>query len=78
MLTRCRIPDHFKEHPEIDSIHFDYPEGAEVNAFLVGPDRIGDIFVTGSNAHEAKTFAAKVASELEIDVAEAADSTAQV
>jgi biotin carboxylase len=78
MLTRCRIPDHFKEHPEIDSIHFDYPEGAEVNAFLVGPDRIGDIFVTGSTAHEAETFAAKVASELEIDVAETADSTAQV
>ncbi len=77
MLTRCRISDHFEEHPEIDAIHFDYPEGAEVNAFLVGPDRIGDIFVTGSTAYEAETFAEKVASELEIEVVETVDSIAQ-
>ena len=76
VLTRCRIPGHLNNHPGIDAIHFDYPEGAEVNGFRTGPDRIGDIFVTGPTAADAEVFAEKVASELEIEVAEPAATSA--
>ena len=69
VLTRCRVPDHLQGHPEIDVIHFDYPEGAAVGTFRTGPDRIGHILVTGPTAAEAELFAGKVASELEIEVA---------
>ena len=76
VLTRCRVPDHLNDHPEIDAIEFDYPEGAEVDAFHTGPDRIGHIFVTGTTATEAEAFAEQVASELEIEVAEPAATSA--
>ncbi len=68
VLTRCRVPEHLKDHHKIEAIHFDYREGAEVDAFHTGPDRIGHIFVTGSTRVEAEAFAEKVASELEIEV----------
>ena len=75
LLTRCRIPDHLRDHPDVDAINFDYLEGQNVRAFRVGPDRIGDIFVTGSTAAEAEAFAARIADQLEIVVVEPENPT---
>jgi biotin carboxylase len=68
ILTRCSVPDHLENCPGVDTIHFDYPEGAQVSAFQTGPDRIGHIFVTGPTATDAEAFAEKISRELEIEI----------
>ncbi len=69
MLVRRSIPEEVKNMDGLVEVHFDYPEGTEVNEFVTGPDRIGHVLVTAEkNADSAENLAKQIAEMLEIEV----------
>ena len=56
-------------NPDIISIDFDYSLGTQVREFRTGPDRIGNILVTGTSSDEAEKTAAEVLRSIRIQVA---------
>ncbi len=68
IIIRQEIPDEVKNHPAVKEIHFDYAPGDSVRRFVVGPDRIGHIIVTGKTAENAEQICQKLASKIIIEV----------
>jgi biotin carboxylase len=68
ILNHRTIPDEILKNPNVISIDFDYPLGTPVREFKTGPDRIGNILVTGKSSIEAKQFAAEVLRSIRIRV----------
>lgn len=67
-LTTCRVPPAVREAEGIRDVRFDYPEGAEVRRFRVGPDRIGHVLATADTWQAAERLCAWAAEHLDMVV----------
>ncbi len=67
-VIKISTPDKIKSDRDIAFIRLDISEGDEVKMFRVGPDRIGEIVVTGRNYAEAEQKAKKLQKSIEIIV----------
>ena len=68
LLRHQSFPCELLEDPNIISIDFDYPLNTPVRKFKTGPDRIGNIVVTGETSIAAENFAAQVLRSIRIEV----------
>lgn len=62
------VPDEVKNHPGLIELHWDCKVGDKVQAFKVGPDRIGHILVKGNSAAEAAALAEDLYSKIQVRV----------
>ena len=68
VLAATGIPGGIHNFGDIREIRFDYEHGAEVRAFVTGPDRIGHVLVAGSSADDAEMLALRTSDALKITV----------
>ncbi|CCE24414.1 ATP-grasp domain-containing protein [Methylotuvimicrobium alcaliphilum] len=66
VIQEIRVPDIVRLHPNLHELSVYVKPGDSVRRFRVGPDRIGDVIVTGPSATEAERLAAKLAAMIEI------------
>ncbi|WP_440885564.1 ATP-grasp domain-containing protein [Vibrio campbellii] len=67
-LVAIDIPDELTEHHSVIRIKVDKKPGDTVNEFKVGPDRIGEVIVTGGSYLEAEALAEDIAKQIKVHV----------
>jgi len=68
IVSKIDIPDEVLNHPNLIDLHIDVVVGEEVNAFQVGPDRIGHIIVKEDTAIQAEELVTRFAEKVSIEV----------
>lgn len=68
VIKSIKIPQSVTEHPNLVDISLDYNVGDYVKKFKVGPDRIGQLIVTGSTSKESDELALSLIRSIEIEV----------
>lgn len=66
VVLQIRVPESVRSHPNLHRLSIYAKPGDTVRRFQVGPDRIGDVIVTGSSVVEAEQLAADLASLVEV------------
>lgn len=66
VVHEIRVPESVRSHPNLHRLSIYAKPGDTVRQFRVGPDRIGDIIVTGSSVTEAEQLAVDLASLVEV------------
>ena len=66
VVQDVRVPETVLSHPNLHRLSIYVKPGDSVRRFQVGPDRIGDVIVTGSSAAEAERLAATLAAKVEV------------
>jgi len=66
VVESINIPSRLKNHPMLVELKLDVVEGDQVNAFKVGPDRLGHIIVISDTSTEAEALAKELASSIEL------------
>ncbi|WP_074860641.1 ATP-grasp domain-containing protein [Nitrosospira briensis] len=66
VVLQIRVPESVRTHPDLHRLSIYAKPGDSVRQFRVGPDRIGDVIVTGSSVAEAEQLAADLASLVEV------------
>lgn len=64
------VPETTRKHPDLIELAIDYKVGDAVNAFKVGPDRIGHIIVKAASNNQANDFAKEMAKSVVFDIEE--------
>lgn len=67
-LASIDIPLEFQENENVIRIKIDKQPGDIVNEFKVGPDRIGEVIVTGKSYEEAEALAEGIAKKIKVHV----------
>lgn len=60
------VPETVRSHPNLHRLSIYAKPGDNVHQFRVGPDRIGDVIVTGSSATDAERLATTLAALVEV------------
>ncbi len=68
IIRRISIPETVQNDPDIIEISLDICEKDTVNAFVIGPDRIGHIIVKGNNVKYAERKVELLANQIIIDI----------
>ena len=71
VIDRVEVPESVSEHPNLYELVIDKNAGDSVNAFRVGPDRIGHIVVTADDVDTAEKLAEDLASKIVIRLKDA-------
>lgn len=66
VLKSINVPSKLKNHPMLIDLKLDVVEGDQVNAFKVGPDRLGHIIVVSDTSTEAEALAKELVSSIEL------------
>jgi biotin carboxylase len=67
IVREIRVPDALKKEPNLHRLAIYAKPGDRVRRFRVGPDRIGDVIVTGASVAEAEQLATALAAMVEIE-----------
>lgn len=67
-IKSINIPKSVKEHPNLVDVSLDYSVGDVVREFRVGPDRIGQLIVTGKTRVESDDLALELLERIEIEI----------
>ncbi|WP_413479485.1 ATP-grasp domain-containing protein [Vibrio hibernica] len=70
IVKKVTVPEETKNHPNLIDLALDIKVGSRVNAFTIGPDRIGQIIVKGENAEKAIRLAEKLAQTVIVELYE--------
>jgi len=68
IVTRLEVPEEVRAHPGLVRLQLDVRRGDPVKEFVVGPDRIGDLVVTGDTSKEAERLVEELAERIIIEV----------
>jgi len=68
IVESINIPSRVKNHPMLVELKLDVAEGDQVNAFKVGPDRLGHLIVVSDTSAEAEALAKELVSSIELVV----------
>jgi len=68
ILTHLEVPEEVRTHPELVRLRIDIRRGDSVKEFVIGPDRIGDLVVTGDTPEEAERLVEELADCIVINV----------
>jgi hypothetical protein len=66
VVLQVRVPESVRLHPNLHRLSIYVKPGDSVRRFRVGPDRIGDVIVTGASVNEAEQLAVDLASLVEV------------
>lgn len=70
VITNIDIPGFVRNHPNLARLSLDKHVGDAVNAFEVGPDRIGEVIVRHDSASQAEALVTQLVDQMTIEVAE--------
>lgn len=68
VVTRVTTPASVANHPQLFRLALYCKPGDHVRPFRVGPDRVGDIIVTGPTAQNAQQLAEILAGQIDIEI----------
>ncbi|MCG9736092.1 ATP-grasp domain-containing protein [Pseudoalteromonas shioyasakiensis] len=66
VVESIEIPAHVQNHPMLIDLKLDVGKGEHVNAFKVGPDRLGHVIVISDTSSKAELLAQELVSAIEI------------
>ena len=68
ILKSIQIPKEILGHPSLYKLTLDKKPGDRINEFKIGPDRLGDIIVTGDSWENAEMIAEELSSKININI----------